>query len=126
MSETKLNASVRKASPYANVIDIEGEISSFSEKALTEAYNTATSGNVRTVIFNFSGLSYMNSVGIGMLVTLLFRARRDGKNIVGYGLSDHYRRIFDLTRIDQVIPIYSSEETALAFAEPSDLPEREY
>lgn len=126
MSENKLVATVRKASPLANVIDIQGEISSFTEKTLTEAYNQAVQGNVRTVIFNFSKMDYMNSFGMGMLVTLLIRARREKKNIVGYGLSEHYRNIFSITRLDQVIPIYPNEEVALASAEPFDLPEREY
>jgi anti-sigma B factor antagonist len=70
-------------------------------------------------------VTYMNSFGIGMLIMLLIRARREGKNIVGYGLDQHYRSIFELTRLDQVIPIYSNEEIALAYAEPHDLPERE-
>ncbi len=124
--EQKLVATVRKASPFANVIDVSGEISSFSEKALTEAYAQAIQGNIRTVIFNFTGLSYMNSIGIGMLVTLLIRARREGKNIVGYGLSEHYRTIFELIQLDKVIPIFATEAIALASAEPYDLPEREY
>jgi anti-sigma B factor antagonist len=126
MSESKLVAHVRQASPFANVIDIDGEITSFSEKALTEAYQQAIQGKIRTVIFNFSELDYMNSIGIGMLVTLLIRARREGKNIVGYGLSDHYRSIFELIQLDRVIPIYATQEIALASAEPYDLPEREY
>lgn len=125
MTENKLDVTVRRVSPFANAIDIKGEISSFSEKTLSEAYAQATQENVRTVIFNFSELVYMNSFGIGMLVMLLIRARREGKNIVGYGLSDHYRNIFELTRLDQVIPIYSTQEIALASAEPFDLPERE-
>ncbi len=126
MPEHKLDATVRKASPFANVIDINGEISSLSEKALSEAYTQAIQGNIRTVIFNFTGLSYMNSIGIGMLVTLLIRARREGKNIVGYGLSEHYRNIFELIQLDKVIPVFATEATALASAEPYDLPEREY
>jgi anti-sigma B factor antagonist len=125
MSENKLTATVRRASPYANAIDIQGEITSLTEKTLSEAYAQAVEGNFRTVIFNFSGLEYMNSFGIGMLVTLLIRARREGKNIVGYGLSEHYRKIFEITRLDQVIPIYSTEEIALAYADPYNLPERE-
>ena len=126
MSEQKLIATVRKASPFANVIDIQGEITSFSEKALTDAYGQAIQSNVRTVIFNFTGLGYMNSMGIGMLVTLLIRARREGKNIVGYGLNEHYQSIFELIQLDKVIPIYTTEAIALASAEPHDLPEREY
>lgn len=126
MSEGKLTATVRKISPYASAIDIQGEISSLSEKALSEAYEKAIQGNIRTVIFNFQGMAYMNSLGIGTLVTMIIHARRQGKHIAGYGLSEHYRNLFSLTRIDQVIPIYDSQEIALASTEPEDLPEREY
>jgi anti-sigma B factor antagonist len=126
MAEAKLNATVRQAGPKANVIDIQGEINSFSEQALTEAYNQAVKDQARTVIFNFSNMTYMNSFGIGMLIVLLVRAKREGKNVVGYGLNDHFKRIFELTRLDQVIPIFTNEEIALASAEPHDLPEREY
>ncbi len=125
MSEGKLTTTVRKVSPFACVIDIQGEISSLSDKVLSEAYEQAIQGNIPTVIFNFQGLTYMNSLGIGTLVTLVIHARRQGKHIAGYGLNDHYRSLFNLTRIDQVIPIYSSQEIALASVNPLDLPERE-
>jgi anti-sigma B factor antagonist len=125
MGENKLITSIRRVSPYVNVVDIQGEISSFSETALKEAYEKAVAGNIRIVIFNFSDMTYLNSMGIGMLVTLLIRAKREGKTIVGYGLNEHYLKIFELTRLDQVIPIYPSQEIALASAEPMDLPERE-
>ena len=126
MSENELTATIRRVSPFANVIDIHGDITHFSENALTDAYTQAIQDKVRTRIINFSNMAYMNSSGIGMLVKLLIRARREGKNIVGYGLSEHYCNIFEITRLDQVIPIYSTEEIALASAEPFDLPEREY
>ncbi|OGO14395.1 MAG: hypothetical protein A2Y53_09195 [Chloroflexi bacterium RBG_16_47_49] len=125
MSGNKLTVTVRRISPFANVIDISGEINSFSEKGLSDAFSQAIKEHIRTVILNFTDLAYINSFGIGMLITLLIRAQREGKKIVGYGLKDHYRKIFEITRLDQVIPIHSSEEIALAFAEPMDLPERE-
>lgn len=125
MTEQNLHASVRSISPFVKVIDIEGELNSFSEPELTKAYAQATSDNTRTILFNFSKMTYLNSVGIGMLVVFLVRAQREHKNIGGYGLSEHYRNIFDVTRLDHVIPIYSSEEVARASIEPYDLPERE-
>ena len=125
MSEKKLVATVRQAGPFANAIDLEGEISRFSGDVLDRAYEQAILGNFRTVIFNFSELTYMNSFGIGMLIRLLVHARREGKNVAGYGLSEHYRHIFEITRLDQVIPLYASESIALAAAEPYDRPERE-
>ncbi len=66
------------------------------------------------IILNFTELAYMNSSGIGLLVTLVIRANRQEQHVLAYGLSDHYRRIFALTRIDGVISIYPTETEALA------------
>ena len=120
----KLSAKVRQAGPLARTVDLEGEISSDAEKTLSAAYAEAVEGGAQTIILNFSGVSYMNSFGIGILTMLIIRAQRDRKRIVGYGLTEHYRRIFTITRLDQVIPIHDSEEVSLAYAEPYDLPER--
>lgn len=126
MLENKLNAQVRKISPFAAVIDLRGEMTSFSETTLAEAYAAAISEGVTTVILNFSQVDYLNSLGVGMLVSQTVRAHRENKRLVAYGLSDHYRRIFSLTRLDEVVPLYESEQVALAQSEPMDRPEREY
>jgi anti-sigma B factor antagonist len=126
VAENDLNVTIRRISPYASVIDIQGEINSFSEKALADAYAQAVHDKVHTIILNFTNLSYMNSLGMGMLVTLLIRAQRENKHLVAYGLNQHYRNLFSITRLDQVIPLYESETVALARSERMDLPEREY
>src|SRR5262249_6883854 len=56
------------------------------------------------------------SSGIGLLVTLLVRANRQEQKLFAYGLSDHYRDIFSLTRLSEAIHIYGSEGEALAAA----------
>jgi anti-sigma B factor antagonist len=55
----------------------------------------------------------MNSGGIGLLVTTLIRAQRSGHALRAYGLSDHYRQIFSLTRLDEAIGIYEDEASAI-------------
>ena len=65
---------------------------------------------------NFTGLEYMNSGGIGLLVTLLVRANRAKQKLLAYGLTEHYRQIFELTRLDEAIGIYDTEAEALAAA----------
>ena len=67
-------------------------------------------------MLNFSGLSYMNRGGIGLLVTLLVRANRRSQQLLAFGLSDHYRQIFELTRLDEAVGIHDSEPDALAAA----------
>ena len=58
----------------------------------------------------------MNSGGIGLLVTLLVRANRQKQKLLAFGLTDHYKQIFELTRLDEAIAIYVDEATAVAAA----------
>jgi anti-anti-sigma factor len=100
--------------PGAGVIVIRGEVTGFAEEALMSAYNTAIEGDGRVVILDFTDLEYMNSTGIGLLVTLLIRAQRQQRRLMACGLSDHYRQIFDLTRLHETISVYESPADALA------------
>ena len=87
-----------------------------SEEALGEAYAEGADGGTRAVVLNFTGLEYMNSGGIGLLVTLLVRANRAKQQLLAFGLTDHYRQIFELTRLDEAIGIYDDEAAAVAAA----------
>lgn len=102
--------------PSASVIRITGDVTADSETPLMDAYATATGGGARTIILDFGGLEYMNSGGIGLLVTLLVRVQRHGQRLLAAGLDDHYRQIFALTRLDEAIAIHDSEAAALAAA----------
>jgi anti-sigma B factor antagonist len=107
-------ANVRKAGEFTSVIDISGDVTAASENALMSAYEEAAHQGARRLVLNFTGLDYMNSGGIGMLVTLLVRANRNRQPLGAYGLSAHYREIFELTRLDEAITIYEDEQSALA------------
>jgi len=113
MPTANVTLDVREVADGVRVIDIVGEITSFSEKEIAAAHEKAGDG-ARAVILNFEGLEYMNSGGIGLLVTTLIRAQRSGHSLSAYGLTDHYRQIFSLTRLDEAIGLYANEEEALA------------
>ena len=116
MQTIKMNVNVRKLNAKASVIDIEGDVNNSAEQALTNAYAEASSGGARTIILNFTKLDYMNSSGIGLLVMLLVRANRAGQKLLAFGLSEHYQHIFELTRLNEAIRIFSSEAEAVAAA----------
>lgn len=105
---------VRKAAGSVAVIDISGELNGNGEEALMEAYTSASNGRSQTIILNFTNLEYMNSSGIGLLVTLLIRVQRQKQRLLAYGLSDHYQQIFALTRLNEAIAIFNSEQAALS------------
>jgi anti-sigma B factor antagonist len=117
MTEGSLITDVRELSSRASVIDLKGDVTASAEKALADAYTRASGKFTRTIVLNFSGLEYMNSGGIGMLVTLLVRANRQRQRLVAFGLNEHYRQIFELTRLDEAIGIFDSETEAFAEAD---------
>jgi anti-sigma B factor antagonist len=115
MSQTAGTTDVRGVNG-ASIVDIKGDVTAASEDILMEAYNKASEMDSRSIILNFEGLEYMNSGGIGLLVTLLVRAKRQRQSLFAYGLTDHYRQIFELTRLDEAVGIFDNEGDALAAA----------
>ena len=116
MSKTNIHVDVRMAGSGAAILDIQGEINAFAESALMEAYTQASDQGARAIIMNFTKLEFMNSSGIGLLVTLLIRAGRQKTRLMAYGLGEHYQQIFELTRLNEAISIYPGENEAIAAA----------
>ncbi len=116
MPATNVTMNVRRADQAASIVDITGDVTAAAESALMDAYVQASAHGARAIILNFGGLGYMNSSGIGLLVTLLIRANRQKQKLLVVGLSDHYRQIFELTRLNEAIGIHGSEAEALAAA----------
>jgi anti-sigma B factor antagonist len=116
MSQAAVEMDVRQPDRWTSVVDIRGEVTAACEEPLMEAYGKATTPTTRAIVLNFSGLEYMNSGGIGMLVTMLVRANRQRRRLLAFGLNEHYRQIFEITRLDEAIGIYDSEAEALAAA----------
>ena len=118
MTQSNIHIQVRNVSNggahKAHVFDIAGEINAQAESALMDAYTQASGAGAQHIILNLRDLQYMNSSGIGLLVTLLIRTQRQKQHLHVCSLSDHYRQIFELTRLNEAIGIYASEAEAVA------------
>jgi anti-sigma B factor antagonist len=116
VAESTTTMDVREVADGLAVIDIDGELVPATEDALLDAFAKCEQGHA--VVLNFERLTYMNSGGIGLLVTMLVRAQRRNQALLAYGLSEHYRHIFQLTRLDETIALHDSEAEAMAAARP--------
>src|SRR5687767_13428269 len=76
MPEADTALEVRRAGDHAAIIAIRGELTGATDADLMEAYGRAAGPPTRVVVLDFSELEYMNSTGIGLLVTMLVRAQR--------------------------------------------------
>src|SRR5574341_112590 len=114
VTQTKVDVLVRQPSQAVSIVDIQGAVTGSAEKALMDAWTQASSSGARAIVLNFTGMEYMNSSGIGLLITFLVRANRQGLDLLAFGLDRHYRQIFELTRLTEAIRIHNTEAEALA------------
>lgn len=114
MHEAQVRMKVHRADERIGAIEIQGELTGFAENVLMDSYAEASAGNPSAILLDFTQLEYMNSSGIGLLVKLLIRARRKDQKLLAVGLSEHYRNIFELTRLDEAIHIYGTQDEAIA------------
>lgn len=103
----------------AVIIDLEGEINGRVENALSTAFEQAEAQHPASIILNFGGVDYINSTGIALIVGLLARARKAGRTLTVFGLSEHYMEIFNITRLVDFMKVFPDEQSALSGAESS-------
>jgi anti-anti-sigma factor len=96
------------------VVYFAGDLHAGCEEQLMRAYGEACGAGTRGIVLDFSDLDFLNSGGIGLLVTLLVRSSRQGQRLAASGLSDHYQEVFQLTRLDEAISLRPTLDEARA------------
>ena len=118
MATSEAPAAVRRRDGVA-VIDLAGDVNAGAEAALEAAWTEATREPAGAVVLNFAGAGYINSTGIALIVGVLAKARAAGIQVRAYGLTPHYREIFEITRLADFLAIESDEDSAVRGAEGS-------
>jgi anti-anti-sigma factor len=106
-------AAVRQTT-HAAIIDLRGLIDGGAEQSINAAYAEATQSNPASVLLNFSGVEYINSTGIALIVGVLAQARKAKRHVSTFGLSEHYTEIFQITRLADFMSMYPDEASALS------------
>lgn len=111
-SSGSFEASARHRAGTA-VIDLRGEVNRSSEEQLKAAYAEAAAQHPAGILLNFDDVHYINSTGIAVIVGLLAEARKVGLSVTACGLSEHYKEIFEITRLSDFMKIFDDEENAV-------------
>ncbi|MFO7548879.1 MAG: STAS domain-containing protein [Acidimicrobiia bacterium] len=112
MPGTAFKASLRSVDGIA-VVDMSGDVNRGAQPELDEIYARAEAMG-GSIVLDFTDVDYINSTGIAVIVGILAKARAAGRPIRAYGLSEHYREIFSITRISDFMAIYDNESAAVA------------
>lgn len=80
---------------------------------LIEAVNEAVSHKVPTCIIDISDLRYINSSGIGVLITILTKFRNKGGEVYLMKPSESVKKLLVITKLNAIFQVIQTEEEAL-------------
>ncbi len=103
----------------ATIMNIRGDITSFSETLLTDSYRKVVEQGARKIILNFDKDAYINSGGIALLIQIMYQMRENKQNAAISGLSEHFKKIFNMVGITKFAKIFDTVDDALEGMEGS-------
>ena len=97
------------------VVDLSGKITiGEGDVVLREEVNKLLESDVKSILLNLNGVTYMDSAGIGELVACYKRAAEIGARLKLLNPSGRVSDLLSLTKLQQVFDIYNEEKEALA------------
>src|ERR1700741_5403662 len=79
---------------------------------LIEAVNEAVSHKVHTCVIDISDLRYINSSGIGVLITILTKFRNKGGEVYLMRPSENVKKLLVITKLNAIFNVVQTEEEA--------------
>lgn len=112
MDEFEVSAEVDGAHA---VVVVTGEIDAVTTPMLKEKLMKLVATGVERVVVDLTSVTFIESVGLGILVAARKRLAAGDKNLC-LVIGDNQRNIrvpFEITRLDQVFPIHPTREAAV-------------
>jgi anti-sigma B factor antagonist len=96
------------------VIEVEGQLVVSNRQEFKQAVLDAIDQGARLVVVDCARAGYIDSSGLGALVSLAKRVRELGGDLRLAGLNADLRALFELTRLDALFPLHATRRDALA------------
>ena len=96
------------------VIAVEGQLIVGNRQELKQTVLDALEDGARKFLIDFAGTGYIDSSGLGVLVSLSKKIREHGGELRLANLNDDLRSLFELTKLDTLFQIANSREEAQA------------
>lgn len=113
---TRINqrtASAASGEPVC-IFSLSGDITSTAKDMILGAYRRLD-GSASHLLLDFTGVDYINSSGIAIIIEMLLEAGKSGNRSVGiFGLSSHFNKVFTMVGINRYAALHGDETAALA------------
>jgi len=102
-----------KGAKGVTVLQVDGQLIVGNRHELKDLIQAALEKGDRRLLIDFSRTGYIDSSGLGALVSISKRVREAGGDLRLSGLNDDLRSLFELTKLDTLFAITDTPEQAL-------------
>lgn len=110
--ESELKIDVESVSGVV-ILKMHGDVTSFAEEELLARFDSQTAAGERKFVLDFSGVDYINSSGIAIIIQLLSRAKKNEARVLCCGLTAHFQKVFEMVGLKKYTELYSNSEEAV-------------
>ncbi len=104
---------VRKSDGDAYVVELAGEIDVYTSPKVKEAMTELIDQGHYHFIMNLEKVRYIDSTGLGVLISALKRVREFGGSVSLVCTNPQIKKIFDITGLVKIFGIFDSEPSAM-------------
>lgn len=95
------------------ILNIVGNVTSISEQALVDTYEEASEKSATKIIIRFNEHVSINGAGLAILIQLLSESKKRNQVITITGLSEKFKRVFEMVGITEFAKIFDKEKDAI-------------
>lgn len=92
------------------LVYLEGDLTFYNSSEIKEQIKAEINGDEEQLILEVSGLTLIDSSGVGIIISLL--KKMNGKDLVIVAPPPKIARILEITRINQIVPIVQTLDEA--------------
>lgn len=96
------------------VVSVDGQLVVTNRQDFKQQIIERIDAGARKLVIDFASAAYVDSSGLGVLVSLAKRVRESGGQLRLSGLNDDLRVLFELTRLDTLFQIVGTRDDAIA------------
>jgi len=109
-----LKVDVEQFNEDTTILHLAGDVTTFAESALNEAYRSGCDARCLNVILNFRENDYINSAGIAILIGIITQVKKRRQRMLIVMPGSHFQKIFRMVGLGQYADIFASLDEAVS------------
>ncbi|MEK7171862.1 MAG: STAS domain-containing protein [Patescibacteria group bacterium] len=102
------------------VVEFTGELDAASVRdAEKKIFDMLPNFKHKFLLFDFTGLKFINSEGVGFMASVHAKLMHAGKQLILFGVKDHVADTFQAVGFEKMMPVFHSIREAINFIKKS-------